>query len=273
MSFESLAIKFCPNLYLHSHEVYNPCEINWLLSKSTLMTKKDNAVKRIKESPLTQRDIWEYSQQNHPNEYGRTDVWIDFKGEMWGQSELDKVPIYAHIKQLDERLIRISYMMIYAYNGAKKVMGFVPVGFHWGDVEHVTIEVDIEKQSITKMFFGAHTTLEGRWVDAKDLEFEDTHPVVYIAVNSHATYPKEGIIVRFGCFGNDETNSHGKRWVPKVEFVYDIAHEKFNPDKHGWIAFCGRIGFDGVSSAKDKDYFIAYDPITTKPPPICCTIM
>ena len=259
---------FAPIFYLHPQETFYPCSMDWLIEHSTLVEKPNETgpEKIIGTIPLTNQQLFDVS---IGRDKGITSMWFEYPEICCSGQDLDSVPIYGHKVDENETYQRISYGIIYGYNGPKKVLGCIPVGAHYGDVEHVTVEINKITHTINRVFFAAHTSTEGRWVDAKDLEIDELtgRPVVYIAVNSHACYPRAGRVIRFCGFGNDNT-AKGPCWKPSVVEGFGPKDEGFDPVKHGWVTFCGRIGFDGVTSLEAKDWFYGKDPEPSqcKPP-------
>ncbi len=132
---------------------------------------------------------------------------------------------------------------------------------HEADVEHITIEVDTKKSAIRRIFYGAHGSREGMWVDAHDIEMEQGHPIVYAARGSHGNYPRVGTWVRILGFANDIT---GKdiRWAPQWRRIFmpynkaitdriaglEAADTGYKPEQMGWILAPAQYGRRGVSA-------------------------
>lgn len=95
------------------------------------------------------------------------------------------------------------------------------LGYHDVDIEFVAI---YQKPGIKKVYFSAHSK-EGRFLDWEDCEKENGELVVYIALNSHACYPKAGRYWRYGGFANDVCSSKGRR-LNKPTFVYNSVYRK-----------------------------------------------
>jgi len=148
---------------------------------------------------------------------------------------------------------------------------------HEADLEHVTIEIDLETDKIIRIFFGAHGVHEGMWATPGQFEVEGTHPVIYVAKGGHGNYPRKGTWVRIYGFGNDLTMK-GFRWTPLFHRAYapvqrDAVKEKpetfrsgekgYNPQTMGWLAHIGNYGKRGVRSAwRQRDWFNRPDSST-----------
>ena len=294
--YQELIDMHCPTFYFHPNEKYMPCSIDWLLERSAIYNQSvspSGPFELYKPSPLTQEDLWNFTQEKYPGQIDLETCWFAYHDDtLQGQEPLEQVPVYAHVKvaSYDPNIVLISYSLLYPYNGAKRVMGCYPVGDHYGDMEHVTVEVDLGSKKCTRMFFGAHTTKEGRWVDAADLQldkdtFKENQSIrfkVYVAINSHAHYPSEGTVVRYYGFGNDVCSTKGKKWTPKAIRVFTGSEPQFDPKKDAWVMFAGRIGEDGIATMGAKDYIKWEDPkMEHLDPPVimpsiqmgCCTLM
>ncbi len=268
---ESLAMQYSPIIYIHSEERYFPCSINWLLNYSTLIDFNDNT--RI--SKPTHKDIFEIAKKYNFERRGDGDVVLSFPESVYkGQQPISDVPIYCIMKELNGK-VYLTYFVVFAFNGNYEIAGLVGLGSHPGDIEHVTLE--FENNKLLRMFYGAHGSTDGRWINASDIEYDNGHPVCYMAYSGHGLYPKCGQVFRFGGFANDYLD-RGFKWSPHVDFVYLKDHEKFNVDTMGWVMFNSRFGgndyepnTEGIMSLLDKDWFKNIDNLDAnyyKPPPI-----
>ena len=166
----------------------------------------------------------------------------------------------------DKDKIYINYVFLYGFNGpyTMKGPGGVPLlkgdlaqfqNAHEFDLEHITLELNKNKQ-LERIFFGAHAAAEGVWLPAqhKDIQYEGTHPVVYVAHSGHGTYPRLGTHVRIYGFANDLT-CQWKKWIPQLVLLYPENDERFNPDTMGWVYFPGSMGPRGIDSLMNKPWF------------------
>lgn len=156
-------------------------------------------------------------------------------------------PVYVTWSRHNDK-IYIVYVFIYGFNGAYPVS--MPVkGDHDFDVEHITLELN-ENKELERIFFAAHTSREGSWLPAEheSIEYEGTHPIVYVAQTGHGSYPEGGTYVRIYGFGNDIT-CKTKKWIPQLVLVYPEEDVRFNPQTMGWAAHSGDFG-RGVGSFK-----------------------
>jgi hypothetical protein len=131
---------------------------------------------------------------------------------------------------------------------------------HEGDWEHVTVRINLD-QRIIGVYYAAHAG-EGGWYENVVHEnsrdgyqlMDGTHPLVFSARHSHASYPYHGTRKRYSGFANDEMDC-GQLWRGRV---IDIGHDKDNPvEGQEWLSFQGRWGrketkpFAGVTFGKD----------------------
>ena len=271
-AIQELINKFSPIVYIHSNERYFPASIDWLLNYSTLVdfNKKTKIVKP------TQRDLYESAKSYNFARVADGDVVLSFPPETFkGQQPLSDVPCYALYKEMNDK-IYITYIFIFPFNGNYEIAGLVGLGSHPGDMEHMTVECS-KSGVIERIFYAAHGYKDGRWVPAQDVEFENGHPVCFMAVSGHGLYPKAGQAFRFGGFANDYMD-RGFRWAPKVDLLLDKDDPNFNIDKMGWSVFNGRFGGDadkpnteGITSLPDKPWYSAVDNVNEenyKPPKI-----
>jgi hypothetical protein len=234
-----------PIFYIHSDEQYYPCSVKYFVENSKLYDKITNEL--IDDKPTT-------SSISYANVINKTsnETYLKLNSDEFKYGEknnLQEVPVYVHKKEVGNKTL-LTYTIFYAYNGSKNVLFFSKAGEHYGDLEHVTVEIDNDTLKINRMYFGAHTTKEGKWADVNKLTFENGRPVVFIAINSHAMYYKNGTIIRLYGLGNDETN-YGIKYDPPIEKI-DSGTD--------WVNYTGRFGFDGPASLVRKSYFTSADP-------------
>lgn len=237
-----MAQKFAPVVYLHSEEDYFPCTIEYYCQHSSLWDGNECIIPdgrlNIKKLPTDPEcSSW------------RLDVE---KKAQRGEDPrfLDNIPFYVNIVEKEDRY-QIFYIFCYAYNGPFWLCGVAEsikrcaccnVGAHQADIEHITVEVkkeayqrSDEKESdlVIRAYFAAHGSRDGRWIEGKNLKWENGRILCYSAKHSHASYQKRGTIWRcLGCINDHTENYHV--WIPK-ELVYidDTTH---------WNQFSGYLG-------------------------------
>jgi hypothetical protein len=177
----TLMKKFQPVVYFHSNEGYFPTSIenfsiDW--SKATINSKE---------------------------------AIYDTKGYKGNTSLKQDAPVYCSIKVNDDGTVRISYLFLYGWNntGPKihmkaKLVGvgidnWVTAGdygadLHYSDVEHIEIYLKSDKSTVNYMYYAYHQwgTDSGDKIYSNQVEWEGTHPVVYAALGSHASYKSAG---------------------------------------------------------------------------------
>jgi hypothetical protein len=269
---EALINKYSPIVYINSNEKYHPCSIEWMLNNSTLVDFNTNTTKK---SP-SQRDLYNIAQLYNFQRRGEGDVVLSFEEETYrGQSPLSDVPIYAYSWTKDDK-IYLTYIILFTYNGSYDIAGLAAIGEHPGDIESVTVECKSDGK-INRVFFGAHGTKDGRWVDSSLIETENDHVVCFMAYSGHGLYYKPGKVFRFGGFANDTTD-RGTKWTPRVSLIYKKDDPRFNIDTMGWTVYNSRIGggkdkpnTDGIMGLADKAWYqfgTNTDESYYNPPPI-----
>jgi len=132
------------------------------------------------------------------------------------------VPIYVAILESEEYW-DVTYNVFFEYNGATGFVCGLRLGAHEADLEHVTTRINKASQMLEAVYFSAHAKLDGEWRYVAKMEKEEgpkgeIHPVVYVALNSHANYPSPGTRIRILGFANDMKNvtKRSVTWRPKV---------------------------------------------------------
>jgi hypothetical protein len=153
---------------------------------------------------------------------------------------------YVHIRRpADESdAIDLQYWFFYPYNG---VMGSFPfTAEHEGDWEHATVRVD-GAGTPRKVYFSAHDG-EGSWYrvgpDSSVTLVGGSHPVVYSARHSHASYPIAGTIGRHGSSINlpDDVTSDDGLHIDTATQLRLIALEDAVFLGEEWVHFTGAWG-------------------------------
>lgn len=162
------------------------------------------------------------------------------------RGQIESAACYVHIRRPvdDSGALDIQYWLFYPYNGR---MGSPPFSAeHEGDWEHVTIRVSDDGQPI-KAYFSAHDG-EGNWYrlgQSSMVTFVgDSHPVVYSAWHSHASYPTTGVIVREGSIIDlpDDVTADGGPEIDVSQRLRLIALADTTVQGQPWVHFSGSWG-------------------------------
>jgi hypothetical protein len=221
-------------------------------------------------SPITSDSLFNISRQYNFERHSEGDIIWSFSNELYpGQHPSSNVPIYAISKRVNQKLY-ITYFTLYAYNGDYNILNIAKTGSHPCDLEHIMLEIDPNTNTLLRVLFSSHTPKDGRWVDAKDIEFENNKVVAYAALYGHGLYPKQGMIIRLLGLANDYT-SKDIRWEPKVEIAYHFGDPKFNASTMGWLLYYGRMGgsikrgdTSGIMGLADKNWIRDMDSLDDK---------
>lgn len=243
--------KYSPVFYLHSQEKYFPSSIDFVINQSTLV---ENGVPT--QTNLTKRKLYEISATKYKGNYGLNykTLHVDFPNSLWpGQKDLS-APVYGNVREFHDT-IELYYILYFPYNGPRKILGLQDAGAHNSDIEHVTIELNKSTMEPVRMYFGAHTSTDGKWIPWSEVQkVRNTHPLVLLALDGHGAYPKSGYARRIFGLANDEVD-YGTKWEPRVIQVFRKDEANFDPDRDGWVYFAGRWGFDGISGPSAKDFW------------------
>lgn len=165
------------------------------------------------------------------------------------------------------RFWELRYSFLSANNGPQYILGVLPIGAHRGDLEHVTIRVADDRETVLDVYFGTHTTSEGRWFLPEFLDWFDgaggsngtrggRHPVVYSALNSHASYPYCGTIRRRGflrlAFPHDHADDSGPIWWPRRVVSVDSGGDQYGDLLRDYT---GDLGSDFVAGITRQEWW------------------
>lgn len=251
-----LAEKYSPIMMLREQEdplcgtdgeQYQPMPVDAIFGNPdvTLMVNRDDGgTAKVKEAPSL-ADIASSSDQHY----------IDLPGEPLGDTcvyskDFDalkrsgQVPerVYAHIaREPGHSGIALQYWFFWYFNQFNDL--------HEGDWEgmQITFDADTPQEALEtepgEMILFQHAGGErAEWTDSK-VQKEGTHPVVYPAAGSHATFYMPAIFVQNGAKGSgvgcDITSEPLRRVEPQPIL---LPQEPDRDGKFGWLHFDGRWG-------------------------------
>lgn len=275
-------LKYEPILKFHQDEDFYPIDIRTFVKYSSLWKFMENKrIKIIEENNLSLEKLIDYSKE-HQNE----NLYLQFsqnikepdyekaKNEYINLNQTEKKPTYyAYIlEQQDKNTGKtykiIEYWFFYAFNAWKSHGGG---NDHEGDWEMVAVFLNKEKNLPEYVAYSAHHNigkafepLEGkkgafslgsvrrRW---EKIEKQDTHPIVYVALGSHANYAEwnngewivfypEKKVLKSDKLGEVEKI---KNW--KIFSINSIKNDiKFFNGYWGWMALSKKSKILGQSS-------------------------
>ncbi|KAI8832538.1 hypothetical protein BC829DRAFT_448945 [Chytridium lagenaria] len=237
---EQLAKTFAPLMRFHPQEQYFSTSVEYFLSRAYL---KDDAGNRIPDQPALTLSNLDFLQRTRNTDDSGT--WISVDGNLdadpnlapemrflEGSRNMNGVPMYAVVVPKANGVVDIFYL------GKSTPLG--RVGNHVGDWERFVVRT-INGRAVS-FDFHAHGSAGVRVVPANDrrVQFVGTHPVVYVALGSHGSWPQTG-----------------RNTYKTVALVYDLVDEAagwrykgFNPQFTGdlsWINYRGKYGNKGVN--------------------------
>eukprot|EP00890_Picochlorum_soloecismus_P001540 jgi/Picsp_1/2387/NSC_05849-R1_pre-mrna processing protein prp39 gb len=248
-----LIAKYCPLFYLSKGDIYKPCSFEYFIENSTLKwSSKCGKIHKVllEKGVLTEESLVGACicrQDHYDGEY-----WLDLEASArQGELEFDSVPVYATVKAIlraDEskyEALEITYITLFAYNGPYSILGLLDVGAHDGDIEHITVRVDMETEGLIGVWYNAHRNRDGTWVAGPDVERDDEcgRLVSYVAKHGHGHYPKAGRYFRHFFLGNDIC-SRGASWKPKqvVLLPGNNGPDYSGPDEEFRLPICRSRG-------------------------------
>lgn len=102
------------------------------------------------------------------------------------------------------------------------------LGYHQNDIEYITLYM-LENEVIF-VYFSAHSSKQGIYVSWKDCEKTNNNElIVYVALNSHANYPKAKTYLRIFGFANDYCSKYGKsKLLPFDKMLLSYNYSSYN---------------------------------------------
>jgi len=171
-----------------------------------------------------------------PDDTGRTRTCM---------GHLPSAKCYVHVQPASSGKWHLAYLFFYPFNGAIAIDKKIT---HEGDWEHIKVEVDKSGSDVIRVFYAAH--IGGKWHIRHSKSqgntdgfrcAENTHPIVYSARHSHASYPKSGRQHRSTIILPDDYCGNGTEW--RTWDALEQLGDKVNPPVgQEWLQFNGRWG-------------------------------
>lgn len=158
-------------------------------------------------------------------------------------SFLEHTPVYVHVfptpasRGYEQPTVTVQYWLLFPFSGEAGAM--LHVGQHEGDWEHVSLIVDNSTHAIVTAYFAAHSH-ESSWLTAPDYEVHDGHVRVFVAHNTHASYPTVGRKGRMGGVLSDECSSEGVVWQP--DLFINMGERDLPMPNTRWLKYNGFWG-------------------------------
>ncbi len=174
---ESLVEKYSPILYFSQKENFFPVSVDYFLTSSELKMLEGLDVKTVKENPklddISNITEWYYFLDHKFN--GSEAIASDYSRKKDGFG----YTVYYSLKRDGDYTI-LQYWFFYAYSKSS-------VNQHEGDLELIQITLDSNNNPLSTTY-SQH--LLGENVFWSDIDKQQDHPKIYVALGSHANYFK-----------------------------------------------------------------------------------
>lgn len=290
-----------PLLCLHSQDLYQPADVAYYLDRMALGILDPNTDARfLQQIPVTQVTLvnlvnlltqlrfglsssspvlspdrqtrWQLLVQGTRAPKGFTGDWQAFcEQTRCGAGASPR--FYVHIRRAPDGsdALDIQYSSFYPFNGH---MGGFFGAEHEADWEHVTARITTSGE-LTKLYFSAHDG-EGQWYhlagDGPEL-VGGTHPVVYSAKHSHASYPCAGRIVRrkiVGSAPDDRTDRGGTQYRTWDALELLALQQRGRAGTTGFTSLAGGEGRPDPGPGFQPSWF-AEPPVASEAQGATCT--
>ncbi|MBT8172165.1 Vps62-related protein, partial [Candidatus Bathyarchaeota archaeon] len=226
---EELALKFEPVLIFAEGENFFPTDAGYHIDNSELFLKSEEINTLIDSSP-TASNINQYTTEDYflNNTLGGfKEIAKDYKNNRKNYGD----KIYAHITS-EAQNIAIQYWFFYAFNPGS-------LNQHQGDWEMIEIILDLNETPLYAVYSQHHSGEMAEWNDVEIVD--DTHPIVYVALGSHANY------FRYyqGRLGTESDTVGNAYTLYPEDLEIALLGEKGignQPDLQEWLDYGGRWG-------------------------------
>jgi hypothetical protein len=130
------------------------------------------------------------------------DTWTNVRGEPV-DGGVSRAPAYVRVADHQGSTF-IQYYFFYGTNGCQgfragtgtpftpgqRTFDWCDFGYHEADWEHITVRLTPDRNAIERIHYATHGW-HGRWYGPEEIGTENGHPIVFSALNSHASYPSD----------------------------------------------------------------------------------
>jgi len=223
-----LASKYMPILIFAEGEQFFPTSVSYHIDNSALKKKDDGNDLLIDSSP-TIHGIVQYKDETYylDNTLGG---YEEIASDYSQKKESIGYVIYARVTE-DQPNYVVQYWLFYAFNPGQ-------VNQHEGDWEMVQIVLDSAENPLYAVYSQHFSGERASW---SDVEKDDSHPKVYVALGSHANYfrPYQG---KLG-LENDVLGTAFTLQPTQLDMVpLGETGEGNHPNSQDWIDYGGRWG-------------------------------
>ena len=251
---DKLAIKFAPELHLppQSEDWTRPANVDWYLARVHMRFEHDDCsdCQVLGVGAITQDNMWQQSHRGknwrcaHKGNWHASENQTNFflqppNDSTHNGSAPNEWRAYDHVRRIAGGY-DVQYWYFFPYNDSVGSFN------HEADWEHITVRVD-DDGNFVSAWYAQHEG--GKRYNANALTFVGgTHPQVWIADGSHASYPRVGSfdipgVPKF----DDHTYDDGPVWTTWTSLVH--VGEKTQPrGGQSFIRYGGRWGEHGKTS-------------------------
>lgn len=254
--------KYSPIIYLADDEPYSPIDFNEYINQALLKNVKTQKVFKpevafnaaifgkwlLQYDELQSGDYTLFLPQGKHSPVVKESIPFN----------MSNIPLYVHTWtppniRASSKEVYISYTHMYAYNAAPLLFDCLPLNHwaHYADLEHLIIHTD-RFGDVYEIYNSRHDG--GVWLKPQECGWSQSHPLVFSARGSHATYNTMGKHWRF-CAVPDVCDM-GYRWFSNnLIRVSDEIGDM--PDDLKWTHFKGNLGDGDIANFPLKHWWQA----------------
>lgn len=231
---DTLVAQYAPVLHFASGEEFFPTTVDYVISSSELMQRVSGGGAIVINPSPTASTLGAYNSPDYflSNKFGTQQAIADDYASKEGGIGYYS---YVHVASDGSGTV-IQYWLFYSYNNGQ-------LNDHQADIEVVEVFLDASG-SPTQALYSQH--LAGENAAWGDVETQDGHPVVYVALGSHANYFRS----YQGKIGveNDVVNAGGRTIGPADLHLVMLQEGVGAPLDQSWLTFPGRWGYTGTDT-------------------------
>ncbi len=244
----ALASKYAPVLRFSAGEKFYPTSVDYLITSSVVKLRGDQG--------LTSTVVDTQPKPETLGTHADSNMFLDNKletldsiaADYLGKADSLGYHAYVHIVRSGSSTV-IQYWLFYIYNNG-------PLNEHQGDIEVVEVFLNAAGNP-QQVLMSQHGSGENAaW---GDVEKTDYHPIVYVALGSHANYFRS----YQGNLGieSDVVGGNGKTIEPASLDLVMLGEQGDHPASQSWLDFPGRWGYWGTDQEMALGNAGPYGPV------------
>ena len=243
-----LVQRYAPKLCFKNGERFYPTSVGYIINSSRLMLRSNDGQPQLVDPNPLPSTLGKYSDQGLylDNRLGSFEA---IASDYASKAQSKGYYTYAHIFTESSSTV-IQYWLFYAFNNG-------PLNEHQGDIEVIMVYLNSGGTPVEVVLSQHFAGENAQWADVE--RYGETHPVVYVALGSHANYfrPYQGKIG----IESDNVGDDGLVISPENLDIVLLGEKDNYPLEQSWLDFNGRWGYWGTDEEAAQGMAGPFGPV------------